>query len=212
MRWTMEFVVLTLAMTAAAWFTGWWSLPVLAAGYGVWAASHKTVVLTAAIAGAASWGALLAYTASQGPAARLSDVSASRSTCRTARSPSSRWRSLPCLGPPRPRSRAACGDSRHPCNDYPAAAPAPPSGYHHASACFDHRGGATSSSTCSRVAKRSCCSSDASSGSAVATCNAPPASDTGSTPSRCAMRPGICATALASTACVAASGSACRRR
>jgi len=74
MRWTMEFVVLTLAMTAAAWFTGWWSLPVLAAGYGVWAASHKTVVLTAAIAGAASWGALLAYTASQGPAARLSDV------------------------------------------------------------------------------------------------------------------------------------------
>jgi hypothetical protein len=74
MKWIAQFVALTLLMAAGTWWGGWWMVPVAAAAYGAWAARQRATVLTALLAGAGAWGALLAYSASVGPVGRLTHL------------------------------------------------------------------------------------------------------------------------------------------
>ncbi len=74
MTWFRDFIVLTLLIAAGTWLGGWWVVPLAGGVYGAWASSQRAAVLTAMLAGAAAWCALLAYDASQGPMGRLTDV------------------------------------------------------------------------------------------------------------------------------------------
>jgi hypothetical protein len=71
MRWLSHLTGLTLGIAAGTWFGGWWAVAVGGAAYGAWAVSQRGAVLTAALAGACGWGALLLYSASIGPVGRL---------------------------------------------------------------------------------------------------------------------------------------------
>lgn len=74
MKWLTQFVALTLVIACGTWFAAWWTVPVVGAAYGAWAAAQRAAVLTAALSAAVAWGALLAYDAAVGPAARLAHV------------------------------------------------------------------------------------------------------------------------------------------
>jgi len=74
MRWLMQFVAAALLVAAGTMVAGWWTVPVLGALYGAWAAAQRTAVITAALAGAAGWGALLLWDATVGPVGRLVQV------------------------------------------------------------------------------------------------------------------------------------------
>lgn len=74
MRWLVQLVGLTLVIAAGTWVGGWWTVPVIAAAYGVWGARQRAAVLTAMLAGAGGWGVLLAYDASVGPVLRLTQL------------------------------------------------------------------------------------------------------------------------------------------
>jgi hypothetical protein len=64
-------IVAALLLAAATVLAGWWSVP-LVAGLGGWVISpRKGDAWRVALAGAAAWGALLAWTAATGPLAKL---------------------------------------------------------------------------------------------------------------------------------------------
>lgn len=75
MKWLGQLVALSLLLAAGTWFAGWWMVPIVSAVYGAWEARARLVVITATLAGAGGWGALLAYDAAAGPVGRLMDVS-----------------------------------------------------------------------------------------------------------------------------------------
>ena len=74
MKWLVHLVLLSALLAGGTWFAGWWMVPVLGAAYGAWAASKRLTLITAALAGALSWGVILAYDASAGPMGRLLQV------------------------------------------------------------------------------------------------------------------------------------------
>ncbi len=74
MKWIMHLVALSAVIAALTWWVGWWMVPVVAAAYGGWGARQRAAVLTAMIAGACAWGALLAYDAWVGPVGHLSQL------------------------------------------------------------------------------------------------------------------------------------------
>ncbi len=74
MKWLMQLVALTLVIIAGTWFAGWWVVPLAGAAFGAWTSATRTTVLTATLAGALGWGALLAFDAYAGPVGRLLDV------------------------------------------------------------------------------------------------------------------------------------------
>jgi hypothetical protein len=74
MKWLAQFAALTLVTAAGTWWGGWWMVPLAAAAYGLWGARYRAAVFTATLAGAAAWGALLAYDASLGPVGRLTQL------------------------------------------------------------------------------------------------------------------------------------------
>ena len=71
MKWLMQLFILSVVFAAGTWFGGWWLVPVIGGLFGAWAASQRLVLITATLAGAMSWGALLAYDASAGPLGQL---------------------------------------------------------------------------------------------------------------------------------------------
>ena len=72
MKWLAQFIALTTLIAGGTWWLGWWMAPVAAAVYGAWGARQRSAALTAMLAAAAAWGALLVYDASVGPVMRLS--------------------------------------------------------------------------------------------------------------------------------------------
>lgn len=74
MKWLMQLLVLSLLLAGGTWFAGWWMVPALGAVYGVWAANQRLTLVTATLAAAFAWGALLAFDASAGPMGRLLQV------------------------------------------------------------------------------------------------------------------------------------------
>ncbi len=71
MKWTQQFVALSLAFALGTWFGGWWMVPVIGALYGAWGMRQRVTIVTALLASVAAWGALLALAAMAGPMARL---------------------------------------------------------------------------------------------------------------------------------------------
>jgi len=71
MSWLIRFLALTLVLLCGTWWAGWWCVPVAAAAFGAWSAHQRSAVLTATLASACAWGALLAYDATVGPVGRL---------------------------------------------------------------------------------------------------------------------------------------------
>lgn len=72
MRWLAHLVGLALALAACTWLVAWWTVPVIAAVYGVWQVRARAAVWTSTLAGALAWAALLGFDASRGPVGRLS--------------------------------------------------------------------------------------------------------------------------------------------
>jgi hypothetical protein len=71
MKWITQLVALSLVLVLGTWLGGWWMVPAIAAAYGAWDARQRLTLITALVAGVASWAALLAWTASTGPMGRL---------------------------------------------------------------------------------------------------------------------------------------------
>ena len=74
MRWLGHLIVLTLVMAAGTWLAGWWFVPIAGGVYGAWAAAERASVITAMLASAFAWIALLVFDAWSGPMARLTEV------------------------------------------------------------------------------------------------------------------------------------------
>ncbi len=74
MKWFLTFVALSALIAAGTWFGGWPVVAVIGAGWGAGSARKRGVIFTAALAGAAGWGALLAWDALTGPVGRLLQV------------------------------------------------------------------------------------------------------------------------------------------
>ena len=74
MRWTLHCLALTLVMIAGTWWIAWWMVPLAAAVYGASGWGARSAVQTATLAGAAAWGAILAYDAWVGPVTRLTHL------------------------------------------------------------------------------------------------------------------------------------------
>jgi hypothetical protein len=74
MKWLIQLIVVSVLMATLTWFAGWWTVPVIGAAYGAWAARERLTLVTATLAAVLGWGALLAYDASAGPLGRLLQV------------------------------------------------------------------------------------------------------------------------------------------
>lgn len=66
----MTVLVLALAMVLGTGLFGWWSVPVLALGYGVWRGEEPAAAF-AALAALMAWGALMAWNWLSGPVLAL---------------------------------------------------------------------------------------------------------------------------------------------
>src|SRR3989304_57170 len=74
MKWLKQLVALTVLIAAGTWWAGWGVGPVVPAARGAWGARQHAAVLTAMLAGAGAWSALLLYDASVGPLGRLTQL------------------------------------------------------------------------------------------------------------------------------------------
>jgi hypothetical protein len=74
MKWLLYLAGLTLVMAAGTWWGGWWMVPVAAALFGAWRAHARDATLTAMLAAACAWSALLLFDASRGPVGRLTHL------------------------------------------------------------------------------------------------------------------------------------------
>jgi hypothetical protein len=63
----LAWLILTVAIVVGTMFVGWWSVPVLAAGWGVLSLRIGRAVMDAALAASVAWSILLAVTALEGP-------------------------------------------------------------------------------------------------------------------------------------------------
>lgn len=66
-------IALAAAITAATLLIGWWSVPLVAAAWGLAAPRSNRPALAAGSAALAAWVVLLLWTASRGPAADLAN-------------------------------------------------------------------------------------------------------------------------------------------
>ena len=64
-------IVLAAAFAFLTWWLGWWTVPLLAGGWGVLARRRRGAVLLAALAAALGWAILLAWTTAHGPIGEL---------------------------------------------------------------------------------------------------------------------------------------------
>ena len=74
MKWLIQLIVVSVLMATLTWFAAWWTVPVVGAAYGAWAANRRLTLFTAMLAAVLGWGALLVYDASAGPVGRLLQV------------------------------------------------------------------------------------------------------------------------------------------
>jgi hypothetical protein len=74
MRQLLEFIAVALAMAAATWFIAWWTVPVLAAAWGVARRGDRWVPLLAGAAGMMGWLLLLFLPSSPAAVGRLAQV------------------------------------------------------------------------------------------------------------------------------------------
>ncbi len=63
-----------VAMVAATWLLGWWTVPVLAAAYGFFRPPESGAASEAALGAVLGWGALLAWNATHPAFGRLSSA------------------------------------------------------------------------------------------------------------------------------------------
>ncbi|HEU5185988.1 MAG TPA: hypothetical protein VFU01_15560 [Gemmatimonadaceae bacterium] len=66
MRFLLRVVLLALSFAIGTWILGWWAVPLFAAVSGVLARHVPRQAAAAAVAGALAWGALLAWSATEG--------------------------------------------------------------------------------------------------------------------------------------------------
>ena len=66
MRFALRVVLLALSFGIGTWILGWWGVPLFAAVAGGLAHNVRHQGIAAALAAMAAWGALLAWSASQG--------------------------------------------------------------------------------------------------------------------------------------------------
>ena len=66
MRFLLRVVLLALSFAIGTWILGWWAVPLFAAVSGMLARHVPGQAAAAAVAGAVAWGALLAWSATQG--------------------------------------------------------------------------------------------------------------------------------------------------
>lgn len=74
MKWFMQFLLLSALLATGTAVAGWWAMPVIGALYGTWGYRQRSTLMLAALAGAAAWGGLLAWTAATGEMTRLLGV------------------------------------------------------------------------------------------------------------------------------------------
>lgn len=74
MRWILQLALLTVLVVAGTWIGGWWMVPAVGALYGFVVMQDRAASLTAALAGAIGWGAILAFDSSRGPVVHLAQV------------------------------------------------------------------------------------------------------------------------------------------
>lgn len=66
MRFALRVALLALSFGIGTWILGWWAIPLFAAMAAVMARDVPRQAVAAGIAGAVSWGTLLAWSATQG--------------------------------------------------------------------------------------------------------------------------------------------------
>lgn len=74
MKWIAHLLALAFMIALGTWIVGWWTVPVLAGGYGVWQVRARAAVWTATLAGVLAWTALLVFDAAVGPVGRMSSL------------------------------------------------------------------------------------------------------------------------------------------